>query len=148
MAAVSSRNGNRRSRRMVSDINVVPYIDVMLVLLVIFMVTAPLLPPGQIELPTVGKSNVLAEPYIAIEIDADQQMTVKVRNSDDPFEAQATRGDLFGIISNLNMRQEKQMPVGIAADKNVPYEAVMFVLDGLKRANVDRVGLLGEPEGR
>ena len=148
MPSMTSRNGSRRSRRMVSDINVVPYIDVMLVLLVIFMVTAPLLPPGQIELPTVGKSNVLAEPYIAIEIDAQQQMTVKLRNSDDPFEAQATREDIIGIISNLNLRQEKPMPVGIAADKSVPYEAVMFVLDGLKRANVDRVGLLGEPEGR
>ncbi len=146
MPSMTSRNGSRRSRRMVSDINVVPYIDVMLVLLVIFMVTAPLLPPGQIELPTVGKSNVLAEPYIAIEIDAQQQMTVKLRNSDDPFEAQATRADIFGIISNL--RLETPMPVGIAADKAVPYEAVMFVLDGLKRANVDRVGLLGEPEGR
>ena len=114
--ASSSRTGRRR--RMVNEINVVPYIDVMLVLLVIFMVTAPLLPPGQIELPTVGKSNVLAEPYIAIEIDADQQMSVKLRNSDDPYEAQATRGDLFGIISNL--RLQKPLPVGNAADKAVP----------------------------
>ena len=145
MPSIRASSG-RAGRRMKNEINVVPYIDVMLVLLVIFMVTAPLLPPGQIELPTVGKSNVLAEPYIAIEIAADQQMTVTLRNSDDPFQAQATRADLFGIISNL--RLDKPLPVGIAADKAVPYEAVMFVLDGLKRANVDRVGLLGEPEGR
>src|SRR5690606_31213512 len=146
MPAMNPRNGSRRSRRMVSDINVVPYIDVMLVLLVIFMVTAPLLPPGQIELPTVGKSNVLAEPYIAIEIDADHQMSVKLRNSDDPYEAQATRGDLFGIISNL--RIDKPLPVGIAARQACPYEVKLFVLEGFKRANVEGVRRLGEPEGR
>lgn len=146
MPASRSASNQRRARRMVSDMNVVPYIDVMLVLLVIFMVTAPLLPPGQIELPTVGKSNVLAEPYIAIEISADQEMTVRLRNSDDPFERKVTRGELIGTVTNL--RLEQPLPVGIAADKAVPYEAVMFVLDGLKRADVDRVGLLGEPEGR
>lgn len=146
MPAMNSRNGNRRARRVISDMNVVPYIDVMLVLLVIFMVTAPLLPPGQIELPTVGTSNVLAEPYIAVEIDADEQMTVRLRNTDDPFERQVTRAELIGTVTNL--RLDHPFPVGIAADQKVPYEAVMFVLDGLKRVQVDRVGLLGEPERR
>ena len=69
MPSMQSRGRNGRQRRLVNEINVVPYIDVMLVLLVIFMVTAPLLPPGTIELPKVGASQKKPDVYIDARVD-------------------------------------------------------------------------------
>lgn len=70
MATLSSRGGRSGRRRPVSEINVVPYIDVMLVLLVIFMVTAPMLPPGVVDLPSAGRSNQRPDAYVEVTVTA------------------------------------------------------------------------------
>jgi len=132
----------RRTRRSMSQINVVPYIDVMLVLLVIFMVAAPMMQQGVINLPTVGKSDrtVDAEP-LRINITkegmfqiSDQQVT----------EAQADVKALVRAVQE-KLSRNPQRPVVIAADKSVRYEVVMQAMDGLKQAHVARVGLMVQP---
>ncbi|MEZ5728904.1 MAG: biopolymer transporter ExbD [Burkholderiaceae bacterium] len=99
---------------MVNDINVVPYIDVMLVLLVIFMVTAPLLPPTQIELPTVGSSKQVDNEYVEVLIQADNELRVRRMNAADPSERTIALGDLTAVVRE--MRAQPTTPVVISAD--------------------------------
>jgi biopolymer transport protein TolR len=138
-----------RQRRLMNQINVVPYIDVMLVLLVIFMVTAPLVTPSIVELPTVGKASQAPTQPIEIFVKADGSMTVRerARGQQPGSERPVTTAQLPGLIRELQSRSADQ-PVLIAGDKDVRYEAVMKVMDELQRQNVKRVGLLVRPEGR
>ena len=133
----------RSKRRMMSDINVVPYIDVMLVLLVIFMITAPLINPGQIELPQVGKS--LAPPVMPLEvvIKADGRITLRDRATT----ADGQEVSHQQLVAAIRQKQAKntEQPVVIAADKNVRYEEVMKVMDILQQQQVRKVGLLARP---
>lgn len=128
---------------MMSDINVVPYIDVMLVLLVIFMITAPLINPGQIELPQVGKS--LAPPVMPLEvvIKADGRITLRDRATT----ADGQEVSHQQLVAAIRQKQAKntEQPVVIAADKNVRYEEVMKVMDILQQQQVRKVGLLARP---
>ncbi|KND54851.1 Tol biopolymer transport system, TolR protein [Candidatus Burkholderia verschuerenii] len=137
----SSMRGS--SRRAMADINVVPYIDVMLVLLVIFMVTAPLVSPSIINLPTVGNAQPQEQqPPLVINIKADGSMTIRYKDdSGSSQEQKMTKGDLNTFVLN---RQESHpdQPVVIAADKTVKYEAVMNVMSDMKARGVKRVGLL------
>ncbi len=130
----------RKPRRMMNQINVVPYIDVMLVLLVIFMVTAPMVNPGQVDLPTMGQS--LSQPQQPMQVTLQLDGTLSVL---DPLsgggESTVTRGDLLNMIEN-SQQQHPDQPVVIAADRKVRYEEVMQVMDLLKRAHVKRIGLL------
>ena len=130
----------RSEHRPMSQINVVPYIDVMLVLLVIFMITAPLMTPGQIDLPSVGKS--LAPPVAPLEliIKKDSSLALNDRSKGDR-EQVVTRDELIGL---LKQKQEKnaQQAVVISADKNVRYEEVIKVMDMLQQQNIKKVGLL------
>jgi biopolymer transport protein TolR len=132
-----------RSRRAMSDINVVPYIDVMLVLLVIFMVTAPLVSPSIINLPTVGNAQPQEQqPPLVINIKADGSMNVRYKEEGGATQEQKmTKGDLNAFVLN---RQESHpdQPVVIAADKTVKYEVVMDVMSDMKARGVKRVGLL------
>ncbi len=129
---------SRRTRRLKNDINVVPYIDVMLVLLVIFMVTAPLITPGQIELPTVGTASEVPIKPIEIQIDAQGKLAIRVREG----------GATFRPIDKANLLAEVQSmvtpdsPVVISADGKVPYESVMRVMDELRNGGVSKLGLL------
>lgn len=136
-------NRLRSKRRMMSDINVVPYIDVMLVLLVIFMITAPLINPGQIELPQVGKS--LAPPVMPLEvvIKADGRLTLRDRTTT----ADGQEVSHQQLIAAIKQKQTKnvEQPVVIAADKNVRYEEVIKVMDILQQQQVRKVGLLARP---
>lgn len=136
-------NRLRSKRRMMSDINVVPYIDVMLVLLVIFMITAPLINPGQIELPQVGKS--LAPPVMPLEvvIKADGRITLRDRATT----ADGQEISHQQLVAAIRQKQAKntEQPVVIAADKNVRYEEVMKVMDILQQQQVRKVGLLARP---
>ena len=134
MPSTSQRNRSGRSRRMVNEINVVPYIDVMLVLLVIFMVTAPMLPPGSIDLPTAGQSNTRTDAYLEVQVQADGELRVRTVNTGDSQSIEIRRGDLASTIEA--MRSSPDMPVAISADKSLPYETVMDVLGELKRMNV------------
>ena len=130
----------RTKRRLMNEINVVPYIDVMLVLLVIFMITAPLISPGQIELPQVGK--FLAPPVAPLEviIKADSSLTLRDRASTGT-EQVVDHNQLIAAIKQ-KQAQNTEQPVVIAADKNVRYEVVINVMDVLQQHQVKKVGLL------
>ena len=134
------------SRRLMNEINVVPYIDVMLVLLVIFMVTAPLITPGVVDLPSVGKSSVA--PVAPLEVIIREDASIVVRDRDTKGAVQEERrigkGELAGIVKAKQARNAEQ-PVVISADKNVKYEAVLEVMDELQKQAVRRVGLSVKP---
>jgi biopolymer transport protein TolR len=137
----------RSARRLVAEMNVVPYIDVMLVLLVIFMVSAPLLSPAVVDLPSVGKAVQTPKglPFEII-VKADGSLAWRDRNDSKANETRATREQ----IVQLALKRQKlkpEMPVVIAGDKAVRYEAVMQVMDALQRQGVQRVGLLVRPGG-
>ncbi|MFN7204069.1 MAG: ExbD/TolR family protein [Burkholderiales bacterium] len=135
----------RRQRRMVAEMNVVPYIDVMLDMLIIFMVSAPLLSPAVVDLPSVGKA-VQAPKGLPFEIivRADGSLAWRDRNDSNASETSATREQIVQIA--LKKQQQKpDLPVVIAGDKAVRYEAVMQVMDALQKQGVKRVGLLVRP---
>jgi len=136
----------RRRRGPMHDINVVPYIDVMLVLLVIFMVTAPLITPGVIELPSVSKAPVVPAAPIEVVIRKDQTLMLRTRNlkTGEHDERAIARQDLARIVRE-RQAAAPDTPVVIAADKDVRYEAVLNVMDELQRSAVRRVGLLVQP---
>ena len=132
----------RRVRKPINQINVVPYIDVMLVLLVIFMVTAPLIAPGEIELPSVGsKLTVPMDPfYITIRNDKSLMLEDKAAKTPD------TRVSRDQLLARIVERQKQgDQPVVIKADKGARYEDVVDVLDLLQRNGVRKVGLLARP---
>ncbi|MCU0973189.1 MAG: protein TolR [Burkholderiales bacterium] len=134
----------RGGRRLMNQINVVPYIDVMLVLLVIFMVTAPLMNPGQVELPSVGKS---AQPPVApleIIIRADKSLLMRDRERSGD-ERKVSRDELVRLVRDRQAKNPEQAVV-ISADKSVRYEMVMDVMDLLQRSQVKRIGLLVQPK--
>lgn len=140
----SMRSG--RVRRSMSEINVVPYIDVMLVLLVIFMVTAPLITPGAIDLPSVAKSSQAPATAIEVLIKADKSMTLRVRDPKNPIERSITVGELVTFVRERQAASPNNPPpVIIAADKTVQYDAVLQVMDRLQQQNVARVGLSVKP---
>jgi biopolymer transport protein TolR len=123
-----------------NEINVVPYIDVMLVLLVIFMITAPLVNSGQVELPQIGKS--LKPPVAPLEviIKADNSLTFRDLALT-TTEQKVNRAELIEAIKQKQAKNTDQ-PVVIAADKSVRYEEVMKVMDILQKQKVKKVGLL------
>ena len=141
MPAVSSRGAGRR--RTINEINMVPFIDVMLVLLIIFMVSAPLMTPGVVDLPTIGQAQRQPDRVIEVIVDADGQLRLKVDGrtpaGSDPDERVAM-GRLAARVKAL-AEGAAQVPVIIAADKGVRYELVVKVMDTLQRAGVARVGL-------
>jgi biopolymer transport protein TolR len=142
MSSVRSSSG-RPGRRLKNEINVVPYIDVMLVLLIIFMVTAPLITPGVVELPSVGQaSNVPATP-IEVQITEDGKISWRKR------EAGATNipVERSALAQTILAELKPDQPVVIAADGKVPYEAVMKVMDDLRRNGVTKLGLLVDQKG-
>lgn len=139
----SVRSGGRSGRRMKADINVVPYIDVMLVLLVIFMVTAPLITPGLIELPSVGQAADVPAKPLEVQISADGQIALRMR------EPGATLQDIArsDLVAQVRSRITAETPVVIAADGKVPYESVVKVMDELRTSGITRLGLLVDQGG-
>jgi|ERR1017187_6077197 biopolymer transport protein TolR len=132
-----------RQRRLMNEINVVPYIDVMLVLLVIFMVTAPMIQTGSVDLPTVGKSSQPPVAPLEVIVRADQSLAVRDRAKGDK-EIAISRADLAARLKEAQ-RRNPQQAVLIAGDKSVRYEAVLDVMDELQRAQVAKIGLLVQP---
>ena len=126
-----------RKRRMMNQINVVPYIDVMLVLLVIFMVTAPMTNPGVVDLPQVGQSlkQITLPPLV---------ITVK-QNGRTELEGKALQRDELLLELRSKLGKDIQRSVVIVADKNVKYDEVIGVMDLLKTQKVEKVGLLLKP---
>jgi biopolymer transport protein TolR len=134
----------RRSRRTINDINMVPFIDVMLVLLIIFMVTAPLLSPSLIDVPSVGKAASAPDQVITIEIDKQLQIVVKSkgRNADSGLQIKQNASmDNVAKIALQLQAGKAQTPVIISADKGITYDNVVKLMDRLQRAGVQRVGL-------
>jgi biopolymer transport protein TolR len=125
-----------RGRRTINEINMVPFIDVMLVLLIIFMVTAPLITPSVIDLPRVGKAAKQPDQVIQIIIGKDESLEMKVQEK-------STSLVLKNIASAVKQAQSgvTNSAVVISADKNIKYEAVVKVMDTLQRAGVQRGGL-------
>ena len=134
----------RSGRRLLNQINVVPYIDVMLVLLVIFMVTAPLVNPSQVDLPSVGKSSQAAVAPLEVIIRADESVWLRDRSVAGAREERMDRASLLEAIRQKQTAHPDQAVV-IAADKSVRYEAVLDVMDMLQQNQVNRVGLLARP---
>jgi biopolymer transport protein TolR len=135
-----------RQRKLLNQINIVPYVDVMLVLLVIFMVTAPLVNPGVIELPSVGKSSqpIQTPAPLEVVIKRDTSMLLREREPGAKSEQQVTMPELIQIVKARQAAKPDQ-PVVISADKEVRYEAVLKVMDELQKLNVGRVGLMVKP---
>lgn len=135
MAALNSRGGGRR-RRAMNEINMVPFIDVMLVLLIIFMVSAPLITTATIDVPTVGKAKQAESRKIDVQVALDGSMKLASEGSERSI-------TLKELAANVKSAQagDAQVPVVIAADRNVKYDTVVKVMDTLQRAGIQRVGL-------
>jgi biopolymer transport protein TolR len=128
-----------RGRRTINEINMVPFIDVMLVLLIIFMVTAPLITPSVVELPSVGKAKRQPDQVIEVVVMKDESLSLKLNN-----DTRSVR--LAELAPNVKRAQDdagqdRSVAVVISADRNVKYETVVKVMDTLQRAGVQRVGL-------
>jgi biopolymer transport protein TolR len=136
MPALVARHGSRR--RTINEINMVPFIDVMLVLLIIFMVSAPLMTPGLVDLPSVGQARQSPEKVVEIVIDTGETLRIRVDGKGD-----GERMQLRNLATRVRQLQggSANVPVVIAADRGVKYEAVVRVMDTLQRAGVQRVGL-------
>lgn len=132
----------RAKRRLMNEINVVPYIDVMLVLLIIFMITAPLVNSGQIELPQIGKSLKPAIAPLEVIIKADKSLAIRDLALT-TTERKVNRDELIAVIKK-KQEKNKDQPVVIAADKNVRYEEVIKMMDILQKQRVTKVGLLAK----
>jgi biopolymer transport protein TolR len=135
MASVSHRSSSRR--RTISEINMVPFIDVMLVLLIIFMVSAPLITTGVVDLPSMGKSKQRPEHVVEVVVGTDESVKLRV-DGKEPVTVSA--GKLAARVRELQAG-DANTPVVISADRSVKYEAVVKVMDTLQRAGVLRVGL-------
>jgi biopolymer transport protein TolR len=137
MAQVIARGGPGRRRGM-NEINMVPFIDVMLVLLIIFMVSAPLITTGVVDLPSVGQSKTRPQTVVELVIGADERIRIKVGGQSDP--QPVTLPQLTARVKQAQAGNA-QTPVVISAERKVAYEAVVRVMDTLQKAGVQRVGL-------
>ena len=135
-------SSRRSSMLPMSQINVVPYIDVMLVLLVIFMITAPLMNPGQIELPSVAKS--LTPPVAPIEVLIRKNAKLALRDHAKGGQEQTVTRDKLIALLKQKQAQNAEQPVVISADKDVRYEEVINVMDVLQQQQIKKVGLLAK----
>jgi len=133
MPAVVSRG---RGRRTINEINMVPFIDVMLVLLIIFMVTAPLISPSMIDLPSVGKAAKQPDQVVQIVIGKNESLELKVKDKT----SSVSLNNVADVVKEAQAGAQNPAVV-ISADKNVKYETVVKVMDSLQRAGVARVGL-------
>ena len=145
--AVLARRTTGSRRRMMADINVVPWIDVMLVLVVILMVSAPFVNPSLVELPSVGKSTRAPDAPLEVIVKADGSLLLRDRSPGAASGGQPMPMDLPQLLATVKERQKNRpdTPVVIAGDKKVRYESITRVLDALYKNNVRRVGLVVKP---
>jgi len=132
----------RRKHGPISEINVVPYVDVMLVLLVIFMVTAPLVTPAIIDLPSVGKASQPRVVPVEVFVKADQGLVVRSRDGNGRIidERDISRGELAKFLKSARAKND-DLSVLVGGDKNARYEAVLQVMDELRKQGIQKVGL-------
>ncbi len=141
MASTVSRG---RGRRTINEINMVPFIDVMLVLLIIFMVTAPLITPSMIDLPSIGKAGRQPDQVLQIIIGKNERLELKGKDGSKPV----TLANVANLVKQAQAKNANpdtdvgiSTAVVISADRSVKYEQVVKVMDTLQRAGIQRVGL-------
>ncbi|HEY0821914.1 MAG TPA: protein TolR [Rhizobacter sp.] len=141
-AVTPLRTGGSR-RRTINEINMVPFIDVMLVLLIIFMVSAPLITTGVVDLPSVGKSKQQPKKVIEVVVAKDETLRLRVDNKE------VSTMTLRNVADRVSAAQggDATAPVVISADRAVKYESVVKVMDLLQKAGVQRVGLSVKTNG-
>lgn len=142
MAILARKKGN--GRRMLADINVVPYVDVMLVLVVILMVSAPFVNPSLVDLPSVGASSASQQKQQPVFITVRKDGTLLVRDGQND---KAKPADRAAIVALAKRRQQldPNTPVVIEGDKDVRYEAITGVMNALYAEKIRRVGLAVKP---
>lgn len=133
---------NKKNKNIINQMNVVPYIDVMLVLLIIFMVTAPMFVPSVINLPSVGKANQVSKTPIEIGINQNKQYSITQENKT----VNVNSTDEL-IIKIKPMLQDADIPVVIAADKNISYNDVISVVDKLYNSGIKKIALVVKKNG-
>jgi biopolymer transport protein TolR len=138
MASVSS---GRRARRLKNEINMVPFIDVMLVLLIIFMVSAPLMPTGVVDLPSVGQARQAPQQVIELVVEGDDAVRIRVNQKDVDTVALALLAPQVKALQAQAAGGPETSPVIISARKDMRYDTVIQVMDRLNREGVARVGL-------
>ncbi len=130
-----------RGRRTINEINMVPFIDVMLVLLIIFMVTAPLITLSMVDLPSMGKAAKQPDQVIEVVVTKTDSFELKLQDKTSPV----TLKDLAATVRRAQVGKDgapaANSAVVISADKSVKYETVVKVMDTLQRAGIQRVGL-------
>lgn len=137
----------RRPRRQVAEINVVPYIDVMLVLLVIFMITAPLLQTGvEIDLPDAAATPIAnngeeAQEPLILSVDSDGQWFLNV--GDEP-EAPLSREEVQRLASAV-LRLNPDRRVLVAGDHGIDYGQIMQAMVTLQVSGAPQIGLMSDP---
>lgn len=136
----------RKSRRAMNEINVVPYIDVMLVLLIIFMVTAPMITPSVIDLPSMANTNPPKQ-MRPIEVTVRQVGNLVVKDMKTNKSTEVRLEDLAAEVKKLQA-DEPDRPVVISAEKSIQYQAVVDAMDALQNAQVQKVGLLVKPKSK
>jgi biopolymer transport protein TolR len=131
-----------RKRGPMHEINIVPYVDVMLVLLVIFMVTAPLITPAVIDLPTVDKASAPRVVPLEVYVKADRSLVVRARDRAGAIVSERTVSapELGSVVKAMKGKQA-ELSVLVGGDKNARYEAVLQVMDELRKQGVTKVGL-------
>jgi len=139
-------NSNRRGRRLMGEINVVPYIDVMLVLLIIFMVTAPLLTQGiQVELPKAGAEplpeEMMKHTPLVLSIDKQGRYYINLgKDYDKPIVESAIVDRISAVL-----RREPKTPVLVKADRSVAYGKVVTGMVLLQQAGAPQIGFITDP---
>ena len=136
-----SVQGRGRGRRTINEINMVPFIDVMLVLLIIFMVTAPLITPSMIALPRVGKAATQPVKPIQVLVDKNEKIEIKVSGGTAQASTLADVGAAVKRLQPETTEGQTATPVLISADKAIRYETVVKVMDALNKAGVGRIAL-------
>lgn len=128
---------DRGSRRFLSEINVVPLVDVVLVLLIIFMVTAPMLHRGiDLTLPTSESNSITPEERLVVTIERDQKMFLE--------KDQVT---IIGLRQKLQQAKNRNpgISVYLRSDRGIPYGRVVQVMDQIKGAGIDKLGMVTNP---
>ncbi len=135
-----------RQRRMMNQINVVPYIDVMLVLLVIFMVTSPMQPTSTVDLPSMQQTSQARLAPLVVTVTDSKTWKLQDRNKG-AADTPVGRQELIDRIRAARAANAEQ-PVVIQADRNIRYQDVMEVMDLLQRNQIDKVALLVQQAGK
>jgi biopolymer transport protein TolR len=142
-SSFSSSLRGGRARKFKAEINVVPYIDVMLVLLVIFMVAAPLTNPSVINLPTAERSALPPTEYIQVSLKPDGTAGIVINGKNGKSGEPETVGERKALMAKLRSLHETNpdLPLMIAGDKEIKYDQVIQTISEAKKIGISRVGL-------